>query len=274
MTITDNMSMVESYAFWNWWFRTHPAKAGIFEDYIWPHQLKLWNNMLAGRECPFCHGDRFVQLAEPIIINIITTQRVYCACLVLEQMETKYQYESVFTKQTLFSIKPYGVAAKETKFIVKEAEAFINSPAMWVYLYGGYGSAKTHILTSIKTSLRGLALYITASEFAQHVFKATGEHRLDELLDEVANVPVLLIDDLGTEYSKNSEYLYSAFYNVINRRYALRAKAPIFVTSNVTQQAMLQHGDENMRRIATRLSDVDLVIPLVSKQEDYRRRET
>jgi len=269
--ITDGMSIVQSYNFWNWWFANHEALAAKLEGYKWPQPLLIFNQMLHGRTCPSCHGDQYFHLRQPVRIGSFMISKGYCFCLLLQEMENEFTYKSDYRKEMLKDVVEYGPHAAVTKFIKKEAQSFIQYPSMWYYLYGGFGSGKTKILSAIKTQLRGLALYITASDLNGYVFKATGERNLDLLIDELSSVPILLLDDLGTEYS--SPYLYSAMYSIINKRYIKGIDFPLFVTSNLTQNQLMTSSEENMKRIGTRLSDVDLVIPLVSKQEDYRRRK-
>ena len=271
-----DFSIVESYCWWNKWFLDH-AKSSILsklEGYVWPEPYEKFQVMLDNRSCPICQGDHFIRFVEPVLVREISLPAVWCVCTILEQMDKKYAFESSWRPEFLKDIKelPPKESAAFTKQIKEEAEDFIKHPFMWYYLYGGYGSGKTKVLNAIKYQLRGLALYINSSDFSQAIFKATADHTLGELLADVIDAPVLLFDDIGVEH-KNSEYVYAAYYNVINGRYIMGTKAPSYVTSNKTIPELRTFRDENMGRIASRLGDIDLVCHQITKQSDYRTRE-
>lgn len=269
--ITDGMSLTQSYVFWSWWFSKERPSTHVLEGYTFPGSLSTYNEFLNGRECPFCHGDQFFHLKEPTILDGVSITKGFCLCVILREMEEKYDIESEYRSETLEGFKPFGAQSQSINYIKTEVQHFIERPAMWYYLYGGYGSGKTHLLSVIKSKLRGFALYITATDLNGLVFTATNEHKLDYLIADIAAAPVLLLDDLGTEHS--SAYLYTALYTIINARYIRGMNAPIFVTSNLTQADLMISSNENMRRIGSRLNDRKLVIPLITKQEDYRLRQ-
>jgi len=269
--ITDGMSIIQSYLFWNWWFSEERPSTKVLEGYTWPGSLATYNEMLNGRYCPFCHGIEYFHLVKSIIVDGVEIRKGFCVCVILRELEETYEIESACRTETLDGFKAFGTQAKSISYIKKEVQHFIDRPSMWHYLYGGFGSGKTHLLSVIKSKLRGLALYITATDLNGLVFTATGDHKLDGLIAELAAAPVLLLDDLGTEHS--SDYLYTALYTIINARYIRGSNAPIFVTSNLTQAELMKSTNENMRRIGSRLNDRKLVIPLVTGQEDYRMRE-
>jgi DNA replication protein DnaC len=264
----NNLSMVKSYIFWNWWFSQKLPALKKIEGYTWPEPLASYNNMLKGRPCPFCQSSQLFSLQTPTILDDITIDGGYCICLLLNEMERTYQFESDYHPETLMNFEELTAEAKQIK---TEVRHFAHRPSSWYYLYGGYGSGKTHLLSAIKKRLRGLALYITATDLNGLVFTATAEHKLDDLLSEIIDAPVLLLDDLGTEHA--SDYLYTAIYTIINTRYIKRNLAPVFVTSNLSQAQLMASSNENMRRVGSRLNDRQLVIPLVSTQSDYRMEE-
>ena len=66
-----------------------------------------------------------------------------------------------------------------------------------MYLYGGYGAGKSHILWAIKNALQGLALYVDAGDLASKLRSAVGRNEVSDMVDTIAACPVLLLDDFG-----------------------------------------------------------------------------
>jgi len=90
---------------------------------------------------------------------------------------------------------------------------------------------------------------------------------VDQIIAQYQEVPVLLIDDLGTEqlntYSGQSEFVLSGLQDIMEYRYVY-AK-PTMVTSNLT----LTELDERYQRISSRLQEGTVHTVQV---RDYRRR--
>src|SRR5690606_31963004 len=80
--------------------------------------------------------------------------------------------------------------------------------AGWLTLMGGPGCGKTHLLRAAHGQLSHLAAYLYADAFADDLRQAISTNQVAELKDAAVNVPVLILDDLGTEYT-GSEYIKS-----------------------------------------------------------------
>jgi DNA replication protein DnaC len=68
----------------------------------------------------------------------------------------------------------------------------------------------------------------------------------------VANAPLLVLDDVGTE--RNTEFSNEQVYEIINTRY--KAKKPLIVTTNLTMNAMKNAEDVTHRRIYDRIVEM------------------
>ena len=68
----------------------------------------------------------------------------------------------------------------------------------------------------------------------------------------VANAPLLILDDVGTE--RNTEYSNEQVYEIINTRY--KAKKPLIITTNLTMKAMKETEDVTKKRIYDRLIEM------------------
>lgn len=99
--------------------------------------------------------------------------------------------------------------------------------------------------------------FIVFPEFIMRVQDAfnnkKGEETAWEMLEEIAKVPALIIDDLGAE--KPTEYVRQATYFIINHREM--NQLPTFITTNFS----MDHLDENLDpRISSRIAGMCEVI--------------
>jgi DNA replication protein DnaC len=119
-------------------------------------------------------------------------------------------------------------------------------------LYGETGLGKTFLSNCIAGELlnRGhTVLYMTAPR----LFKLIEDYRFnrnemeepDEMLDAVTEVDLLIIDDLGAEFS--TVVTSAALFDIINQR--LLAKKPIIVSTNLTRDEL---HDQYSDRIISR----------------------
>lgn len=271
--------VVESYAFWSGWWEPRVSDRESFKRV---KSLDLYSitqsDLLSINHgvCPSCGGREIKVFTEPYVTGPYTNQYVMCICKILGLKERKWgNLESIWSPRKVSDLealaKPNKDTAVYTKFIKDTTVNFIKDLGAWVYLRGGFGCGKTHLLWSIKSSLKGLALYVDASDLANNLRSSVGKNETTDMIDTISACPVLLVDDFGSE--QGSEFLYSALRTIINRRYAKGVSAPTFVTSNLTQQELANSPVDNLRRIASRLSDNNLVTPLVSTQVDYRSLE-
>lgn len=119
------------------------------------------------------------------------------------------------------------------KFCKAYAENF-NDKSPNLLFIGPPGLGKTHLSLSIVNELikKGVSVvYAPAADIlgsieAEH-FSFSGE---TEAVDRVLNADLLLIDDLGTEMT--SQFVLSAFYNIINTR--INTSKPTVISTNLS----------------------------------------
>ena len=121
-------------------------------------------------------------------------------------------------------------------------------------LYGRTGLGKTFICHCIAKDLLDAGqtvLYLTAPR----LFKIIEDYRFnreslnepDEMMDAVADVDLLILDDLGAEFV--TVVTSSALFDIINQR--LLAKKPMIISSNLSPHELENHYSE---RIVSRFS--------------------
>ena len=103
------------------------------------------------------------------------------------------------------------------------AAAFAENPEGWLVLTGPSGSGKTHLAAAIANRCierHQTAFFIMVADLLDHLrgaYSPTSEIAYDELFEQVRNVPVLVLDDLGAQSS--TPWAQEKLFQVINHRY-------------------------------------------------------
>jgi DNA replication protein DnaC len=228
--------------------------------------------------------------AEPKFIPIIGwKEQEYCTeCLkiILAEKEKETQRKlkeekisrlikesgirGIMHNMTFGSFEPgyRGVAYNIAK---KYAEEFQPDTKHGIVFYGHAGSGKTHLAIAIARyiieekqipvkfmRIVDLLLEIRKTFDENETWKAENE---SELLRKYALVPLLVLDDIGSE--KITDWVRQVLYHVIDERW-IEAR-PIIVTSNLTLEELEARLGE---RIASRIAGIARLIEM--KDHDYR----
>jgi DNA replication protein DnaC len=151
------------------------------------------------------------------------------------------------------------------QYALSVAYNFAQQPNGWLLLEGSYGTGKTHLaaaLGNLRLDLGDQVFFITAPDLLDHLRTAFGpsaELTFDELFERLKTVPLLIIDDLGTENPSN--WAREKLFQLINHRHA--GQLPTVVTTNVQPSGMDP-------RIRSRLLDASLVHRVHIDAPDYR----
>jgi len=140
-----------------------------------------------------------------------------------------------------------------------EALAFAQQPSGWLVFTGSYGSGKTHLAAAIanyRLSQGHPVLFVVVPDLLDYLratYAPNSPSTYDERFDKVRNVPMLILDDLGTQ--NTTPWAAEKLYHLLNYRY--NAALPTVITTN-------QSIDDLDPRLASRLRDHQLVatIPL------------
>lgn len=123
-----------------------------------------------------------------------------------------------------------------------------------VLLWGDVGGGKTYYAACIANALidKGIpAVMTTIPRLVASMQKDFGADR-GNVLAMVANTPLLILDDVGTE--RNTEYSNEQVYEIINERY--KAKRPLIVTTNLNMVALKTTEDMTKRRVYDRIIEM------------------
>jgi DNA replication protein DnaC len=146
------------------------------------------------------------------------------------------------------------------------ARAYARNPQGWLFFRGGYGCGKTHLAAAIANVCleQGInVLFVTVPDLLDHLraaFAPLSEQTYDERFEQVRTAPVLILDDLGTEYG--TPWALEKLFQILNYRYMSRL--PTVITTN-------QEFEELDPRLRSRLADSDLVQIVTILAPDYRQ---
>jgi DNA replication protein DnaC len=121
---------------------------------------------------------------------------------------------------------------------------FANHPEDWVVLTGSYGCGKTHLAASIandRVQKGHQALFVVVPDLLDHLratYAPDSQVSYDDRLDEVRSVPLLVLDDLGTQSA--TPWAQEKLYQIINHRYNARLATVFTLTDDVNIEERLK----------------------------------
>jgi len=140
-------------------------------------------------------------------------------------------------------------------------------PIKWLILIGNYGCGKTHLAAAVANhALRHLrVLFANVPDLLDHLrstFGPTSEVGYDTRFETIRDIPLLVLDDLGTE--STTPWAREKLYQIINHRY--NNKLPTVITSNRDPESSIEP------RIFSRIADRALCGEITTlNASDYRK---
>ncbi len=146
-----------------------------------------------------------------------------------------------------------GPDRKSLEGAYRRAVTWSRDPKGWFVLLGKNGSGKTHLAAAIanerlaKGDRVAFANVPDLLDELRAAYAPDARRRYDDIFRTLAEMPVLILDDLGAQ--KSSPWAEEKLYQLLNHRHLARALTVI--TSNV-------HPKDMEPRIASRIGDRDV----------------
>ena len=159
------------------------------------------------------------------------------------------------------------VCSAATAAVWATVQRYTERFAGWLVLLGGYGCGKTHLAAAAWAALdQGMTvLFMVVPDLLDHLraaYAPTSAVAYDAHFERVRSVPLLVLDDLGTESA--TPWAREKLYQIINYRY--NEQLPTIITSNRPVEAI----DPRMVSRMTALLFEDQVVLIDAP--DYRQR--
>jgi DNA replication protein DnaC len=123
---------------------------------------------------------------------------------------------------------------------ITRAREFAENPKGWLVFTGDYGCGKTHLAAAVAnyqvTTGRAVPMFVVVPDLLDHLratFSPTSTITLDKLFEQVRSVPLLVLDDLGTESA--TPWAREKLFQLLNHRYAARLPTVITTSDSIDQ---------------------------------------
>ncbi len=227
---------------------------------------------ISEKVCPICGGVGYVRREVPVGDPMFGRLEV-CVCqresLRKAESERLYQISNLasfsrFSFDTFQTKVHQGQENKTLSTALKAATHFAHTLNGWLLLMGGYGCGKTHLAAAVANEVVSLgvaSVFLTVPDLLDWLRSSfsNADTTFEERFDEIRNVHLLVLDDLGTQNA--TAWAREKLFQLIDHRYI--HKLPTVITTNLN----LNEIDE---RIASRLQDKELVTRIQIDAADYR----
>jgi DNA replication protein DnaC len=220
--------------------------------------------------CPLCNGAGYLRMEVPV--GHPNFGRLFpCQCKLSEMADRTHVDLERRSNLDAFADKTFAnfdvnVPGTREGFLI--ARDYARNPSGWLYLLGKYGCGKTHLAAAVANEAvsRGLHTYFAIApdllDYLRAAYDPAAASSYDNRFEAIRTVPLLIIDDLGTE--NTTPWAREKLYQIFNHRYNFRL--PTVITSNVELDSLDP-------RIASRICDQSLCLHVYLDADDFRQRD-
>ncbi|MCL2522553.1 MAG: primosomal protein DnaI [Erysipelotrichales bacterium] len=189
-----------------------------------------------------------------------------------EELQQSYFFPKALSQA---KINEYRLDSVKRKNIHHKACAFLNEmmngrEVKGMYIYGSFGVGKTYLCACLSNELAkaGIAsILVYFPDFIRNLKSSFENNSVEEKINHFKTVPVLFIDDLGSE--NITPWVRDEILGPI-LQYRYLNGSPTFITSNLTMQQLLEHladagkTSDNYKagRIISRIKELTIQVEL------------
>src|SRR6478672_2272282 len=221
--------------------------------------------------CPLCLGAGYLRMDVPV--GHPNFGRLFpCQCKLTELNSRTHVDLERRSNLDAFADKTFASFDRNvpgTRDAFQAAYEYAHSLGGWLYILGTFGCGKTHLAAAIANAAiqeRGLHTYFAIApdllDYLRAAYDPTASGSYDSRFEAIRAVPLLIVDDLGTE--NTTPWAREKLYQIFNHRYNHRL--PTVITSNVELDSLDP-------RIASRICDQSLCLHVYIDADDFRQRD-
>ncbi|HEY5638589.1 MAG TPA: ATP-binding protein, partial [Dehalococcoidia bacterium] len=157
---------------------------------------------------------------------------------------------------------------KEIQNAYRQAMKFAEEPKDWLVIAGATGHGKTRLAAAIGNYCKEAgrpAMFVVVPDLLDRLraaYNPANPRAFDEMFDQVRNVPLLILDDLGSQ--SGTAWADEKLFQLLNHRY--NACLPTVITTNLTVRDL-------EARLASRLMDPQVSTFLLMGRFDFWGKE-
>ncbi len=213
------------------------------------------------------------EVSKKNIKTLIKTQSEKTAeKAILEKKAKKYNLNLRFTFDN-FVVGSYNHFAYAAALAVSKKPAHSYNP---LFIYGGPGLGKTHLLNAIGNKIIELhpdltVLYVSSEKFTNDMIQSIGNSRMEKFREKYRRIDVLLVDDVHFIGGKTAAQ--EEFFHTFNTLY--NAEKQIVLTSDRPPRE-IPHLEERLRSRFQSGLMVDIGLPDLETREAilYKKAES
>ena len=213
--------------------KEHSLSNASFDNWILPLQVKSVNNNVITVFTPDDQFKNYIEKKYSLPLKVVISEicgNDYDLEFVSPSSDIMPSYTSQIKKTDITSTYSFDnfVVGKNNEFAhsaaLAVAETPYNSPYNPLFLYGGSGLGKTHLMYAISNYIKQNnptinVLYVTSEKFTNDVIEAIriGISSISSLREKYRNVDVLLLDDI--QFIIGKESTQEEFFHTFNDLY-------------------------------------------------------
>lgn len=237
--------------------------------------------------CGKCHTRKQVEINLEFLGRGINKVGCLCECAKKKRNEEMQQAKETERANTIKKLKAQGITdpryltariENDDRNNVKISNAVIRYTQKWeemkeknmgVLFYGEVGRGKTFFAGCIANRLLEQGIPVIMTNVPALITAMTKDFEKDKprILNQVSNVPLLVLDDLGVE--RDTAYGVEKLQEIIDTRY--RSGKPLIVTTNLSPNELKNPVDLRYKRMYDRV--IEMCTPILVEGESRRQEK-
>lgn len=235
-------------------------------------KLELFGKVIE-QKCPACVNEAYEQekKAQDVELHRIAKENEIRAEI---DRNNRYKAMNVELAYRECSFDNFKSETLEQKKALSAARRVVSGEVQKLFLTGKNGTGKTHLACACVMALQGriLTMYEISTMIRQSYTPKADKSEL-EIVDELASIPLLVIDEIGRTKGSESEHNWLSY--IIDKRHSRRLPM-VLITNKHTRKTCESGGCSDCvenylsEDMTSRLAQNSVMVMMTG--EDYRRK--